>query len=389
MVERLFSLLVYIVSFIISYCFFCAAKVEKGHIKKERFLYLALAILVLCLIAGLRADSVGVDVGVYITRDVKYGVSSQSFSQLQRLMSSDSEWLYTILVYFSTRFSTDIGILLFMLQLLCVAPCIKAFVLLKDRINVSLAFLIYLCYFYNTSLNLMRQSIACSFILLGVAYLYSDRKHKIIKMIISFIVSMLFHKAAILGILLLVMLKLLSGFKGRKFFRVVLFIGISILPALLMQSANYLINSSFLPYRYKFYLTVFVFHNGFEDYFVNSFSIYIIIDLIFRILLVMLPVYYAKRKMKNSNEIVMFENICISGLLIYSTFLIAMKTIYGNRISIFLDYFIMLLAPYVMREKGLTRRKFVFESVLVMSWLVLVMYFGSSGSQDYIFRFLN
>lgn len=388
MVIRVFSLLIYAITFFTSYYCVCAAKVNvTGKSKKHKAIYLGLAILIPCMIAGLRADTVGVDVRVYIVRDVGYGALSQSFSQLQKLMSTESEFLYCVLVYLSTRFTSDGSVLLFMLQLLSIAPCLRAFVLLKKYINVPLAFLIYLLYFYNSSLNVMRQAVTCSFILLGVAYLYSEKKHKKMKMILSFGVSILFHKAAIWGVLLLCLLKWFSEFRGKRFVRLLLFTGICCLPMLLIKSADYLIANTSIPYRYKFYINVFVFHNGHKGYFVNPYSLYTLVDLLFRVLLVIVPIFFCRKERRNQAELIL-ENICLSGLLIYSIVLFSMKTAYGNRISMFLDYFIMLLASYIMPERVLSKRKAIYEAILLMSWLIMVMCLGSSGSQNYMFRFM-
>lgn len=388
MVIRIFSLLVYAVTFITSYQCFCAAEVEaKKGMSKSRVIYLWLAILIPCIVAGLRADTVGVDVGVYVVRDVKYGALSQSFKQLQNLMSSESELLYCFLVYISTRFTSDASVLLFLLQLLSITPCVKAFCLLRDRINVQLSYLIYLLYFYNSSLNVMRQAVACSFILMGIAYLYSDKKYKKEKTILSFIVAVLFHKAAVIGIAILFILELFGKFKGKYTIRILLFAGICLLPTLLIKSTEYLMVNPNIPYRYKFYLSVFVSHDSHEGYFVNPFSLYTLVDLLFRVLLVIVPIYFARQNENDKGKIIL-ENICLSGLLMYSIVLFGMKTAYGNRISMFMDYFIMLLAPYIISEKVLSKRKFIYEGILLTSWLVMVMYFGSSGSQNYIFRFI-
>lgn len=385
---RVFSLLIYAVTFVLSYQCLCAAQIDvEKNVSKNRIIYLWLAILLPCILAGLRADTVGVDVGVYVVRDVKYGAISQSLKQLQDLMSSESELLYCVLVYISTRLTSDAGMLLFLLQLLSIAPCVKAFCLLKDRINVPLAYLIYLLYFYNTSLNLMRQAVACSFILMGMAYLHSEKKHRLFKAILSFIVAILFHKAAFIGIILLLLLEIFSKFKGKYTIKLLLFIGICLLPTLLMKSTDYLMSNPNIPYRYKFYLSVFVYHDSHEGYFVNPFSLYTLADLLFKALLVLIPVYFAHQVKRNNEEIVL-ENICLSGFLIYTIVLFSMKTVYGNRISMFLDYFIMLFAPYVIPERLLSKRKFVYEGLLLMSWLIMVMYLGSSGSQNYMFRFI-
>lgn len=81
---RVFSLLIYAVTFVLSYQCLCAAQIDvEKNVSKNRIIYLWLAILLPCILAGLRADTVGVDVGVYVVRDVKYGAISQSLKQLQ------------------------------------------------------------------------------------------------------------------------------------------------------------------------------------------------------------------------------------------------------------------------------------------------------------------
>lgn len=199
---------VYLFGFAIS-CIFTKL-VEKYKSKDIRYIIGSFfAILVPCLIAGLRSDVIGTDVQAYTEPLFDLAKSSSSFTsfmsgrwyQVWRYKSvSDFEIGFTSMVYVVTKCFSSLNFVLFIIELLIVAPVYRGLMYLKSNIQPWLGMLAYYFLFFNTGLNWMRQSIGVSFLFLGFSYLLVENKLK--KSIICAIVAGLFHTSSIVGIII-------------------------------------------------------------------------------------------------------------------------------------------------------------------------------------------
>ena len=198
---------VYLIGFVASALIIKAASVVK---KNQRFVLIIAALLIPCFIAGLRGESVGTDVQTYLLQMTKAAISATNFSDYmaakwfmiwRNLYVSDYEIGFSAIVYIIAKLFKNIYAVQFVIQGLVVVPvCYSLYK--NDRIENSLCWIGMLTYyfmFFNSSLNLMRQSIAMAFVFLAFTF-FQNKNYKICCFFT--IVAVLFHTSALIGILI-------------------------------------------------------------------------------------------------------------------------------------------------------------------------------------------
>lgn len=167
-------------------CFFCSA----------------MAILLPSILAGLRGESVGTDVLVYVKPVYnianRYDSFFEFFSDMKGTGYSCTEFGYLVITYLSN----SLQMLLFSIQFITMYYVYKALFSLRKQLPMWLGMLVYLIVCYCTSLNLMRQCVSIAIILYASTQLIQK---KFIRFSIYVIFASLFHSSAIamFGLLLL------------------------------------------------------------------------------------------------------------------------------------------------------------------------------------------
>lgn len=187
--------------------------------KNTNLMCLFLSLLVVILLAGLRSFSVGTDTYGYLQNMYLCSLNASSYKEYlsQRWWSvykynyvTDYEYGFTFVVYLSSRiFNSPFGPLFF-IHLLIFLPLI--YILNEERFDLSPSIFVwcYLFFFYNTSLNLLRQFVATSVMMLAV-YLFT--KKKIFWSIFWALFATLFHKSSILAFALIILIYRFIYFK--------------------------------------------------------------------------------------------------------------------------------------------------------------------------------
>ena len=174
---------VYILTFLLSLLF---AKVAQKKNKKK---YIVLAALVLTVIAGLRAESVGIDTKNYAellghiaegNLNLAYGLET-SFKYICAFLLGI--WNNFNFLYFVFALITNLLIFLRLWDF-------------RDRISLPWATTIYFGVFYFMTFNIMRQFVAAAIIFYATKYL---AQKKYFKFFVFIAVAFLFHKSALLG----------------------------------------------------------------------------------------------------------------------------------------------------------------------------------------------
>lgn len=198
-------MLVYLLTFASSaYLFSIMPRIRK---EQRRFI-LFLAICIPCLIAGIRANSVGTDVNLYLKPLVDTAIKSASFSDFYS-SSWYASWEYVdirsyeigflCLVYIFSQLFRSIYAVQFAIQLLTILPVYYALNLRAKNAPIWFGMLTYFFFMFNPTLNMMRQGIGMAFTYLAIQYFISGNK----KLYFTFqIVAILFHTSAIIGLLL-------------------------------------------------------------------------------------------------------------------------------------------------------------------------------------------
>lgn len=176
------------------------------YVKKEQRIYIdAIAILFLCLLAGFRAESIGTDTRGYIQPMIKAAISADNIKDFfqyswkqafTRKTPLDFEIGYTIVIYMFSSLFKSVVVTQFVLELLVVLPVYIA-LRIKENVPIWFGMLVFMLHFFNLSLNLSRQSIGLSFVLLATTYWMKNNKKKCIMLLV---VATLFHRSGLLGI---------------------------------------------------------------------------------------------------------------------------------------------------------------------------------------------
>ena len=193
---------------------------------------LIVSFILLTVIGGLRDISVGTDTQNYSLLFENYGTDISN-------MFHASEPLYLCLQYYVAVHGWPYQTLVFVIMALTMTG-ITFFAKKISRNSVLVLLSYYLLYFYFYSLNLMRQYIAISIILVSFYYLYSNQ---IKNYVLCVAIACLFHVTAIIGLLGIIVNK--CAFSSQLQICLLLFtLIVGVTPFIQVVSANML---GFLP----------------------------------------------------------------------------------------------------------------------------------------------
>lgn len=173
-------------------------------IKYKKWYYHLLTILPSVILLTYRGVDVGTDTIHYTDL---YSSAESSYSYISFLLGYRLEYGFGSLLYLTAHTGFPVQFGFFVMALFTIVPVYTATYLLKDKVSPYMMLTLYFLMFYQYSFNIVRQSIAMSFILLTVALLFTNHKRLAI---IFAVTSILFHNTAIL-ILPLLTLYLLKG----------------------------------------------------------------------------------------------------------------------------------------------------------------------------------
>ncbi len=176
--------------------------------KNQRWIVVLIALSIPCLIAALRANTIGTDTSVYLVQISNAALQSDNFREYLNVtwLSSwryksvaDYEIGFTVVVYIVAKIFHSITAVKFVVQALMVFPIYFALKKMEKERYMWLSFLVYSCMMYNSSYNVARQFIAMPFVLLAFSYAVQKQYWSALAFEIS---AVLFHTSAVLGILI-------------------------------------------------------------------------------------------------------------------------------------------------------------------------------------------
>lgn len=199
--------MIYIAFFGVSCIFFWLSEKCKSGFSKNFFA--VIAILIPCILAGLRADTVGTDVKVYVEPLYNAAKESHTFSAYMKqrwfviwryMYVKDFEIGFSLLVFFIQKIGGSFATVLFVIQMLIIGPIFFGLKKMHKPYPIFFGMFVFYCLFYNTSLNMMRQWIAMAILFMAFPYLVSEEKKKYCILVL---VACLFHNSAIMGFAIL------------------------------------------------------------------------------------------------------------------------------------------------------------------------------------------
>lgn len=158
------------------------------------------AVLVLAIFGAIRADSVGTDTGTY-NRYFMVAVNSTNFTTFHYDFKhiDQSEFGFTVLNYVISRFTHSPQGFELVCGLIVDLNVCWALFLMRRWISITLGWITFCALFYGTSIDILRQSIAMSMVLLAVAFLYYG---KYLRSFLLICLAITLHTTAILGFLI-------------------------------------------------------------------------------------------------------------------------------------------------------------------------------------------
>lgn len=353
-----------------------------GHTRKNNKTFCNITIVLMCLVQGLRAASVGEDVRTYFEWfDQIAGIGS-----LKELFhwNADIDIGYKLLNYFLSRITTSHQILMIIVSCAIVILHIKFIQKVSIDPFISVSLFIGMNFFL-TSMVSWRQ-----FLAMGIVFwmfpLLMEKKY--LKSVLVLFIAWCFHDTAIVFGIVIVLISLFAKSKNHSI--LILLLGIGTLP--ILNSIVHIV-LKFLP-AYNFYLSEPV---GSSKMQIGELRL---LYIAFQILLIALILRYeklAKNKLHRLCRVPMATaKICktyrelniLTALMscaviigIYSAFIP-----YAFRLGYYFDYFMILLIPLLIRR--FCRNKKTFGNLsIAMSVLLFGYYLSTNPGETLPYRF--
>ena len=360
-------MLVYVCTFFIVILLTYIAQILR---KKSKYLSYGISIvciIILATVAALRSNNVGIDIKVYALR---YFEKCGEFSNLYKYLKhyEFSEPLYFILNYIVYNVSLNINVLFFIMQFFLASVVYIIAYKNKNNENLLLFVITYLCIWYNTSFNIIRQSLAIFIMLYAFKYI---EKQNYKKYFLCVVIAFFFHKSVILCAFIPVLHTIAK--KEKKY---IYLTGICIL---LICIFNFIGN--FIPKLIEIFPQFAKYFNYALREETNFMPKYAFMKLIF---LVGILLYTKETRKKQIGNTLIF--IAVLDFVFYCSSIFIM---YGYRMSyFFLPHYIYLI-PQIDKDlenyKGRDSYKLIITLLLVMYWFYRYVRVGYDGTIPYTF----
>ncbi len=249
--------MIYLVCFFISFMF--AREAGKAKTKTMFILFSILSLAPTILLAGLRDYSIGIDTMNYYDMPMYWRGAIRSNTLWDYLilhsLSRGPEVLAGLLFGCTAKLTGSYRVLLFLIHTI-ILTCIYigAFRFRKYAAPEFILLLFYL-FFYNHSLNVLRQYIAMS--ILFAAFMDIEQ-HKYKRFCFFVLIAVMFHSSAIIGlgplILFCILYKHGKHLTSTLWRKMLVISGIIFIITLLYPLLLFLLHSGVLAGRYSFYL---------------------------------------------------------------------------------------------------------------------------------------
>ena len=267
---------------------------KKGY-KKVGIINLCISLFSLCFLAGVRDLKVGTDIHYYFYQ-IFYDFTNTEISIIEEFSRTGVDIGFILLVYIGKIFN-NVNISMFIVEFAVLAPIYIFAYRNRKKYSITFIILIYCLTMYVRSFNLMRQSISISLLILSMDYL-KDKHIK--KSIMCFILALLMHKTAIVGLIVYFIIYIRNTKGETKLKNIIIIYIVFILSILILEPFLVLIGSKYVRYL----------NNSIDN---NVFSILRLLKKMIWIFIAGIS-YYISRKQKKQeikNELFVAFNIFI------------------------------------------------------------------------------
>lgn len=373
----LISAMMYLLVFASSAALFKKAEKRKKAEKKYKLL-IGLSILIICVFSAMRNFSVGTDTYHYQSifqhigsrLDIKYALEYGNRTGLE-----PGFCVFTTII--GSLFK-EFRIYLFIFNLFLIIPVYFIADRLSNDINPVAVLMTYFFMFFNMSLNISRQSLAASIIMIAFIEL---KEKKYVWFVLCSLIACSFHTTAIIGVIgCMACIMYLKNNSSKSFF-----ISLTIMIAIVLAYS-----SNLIPYLAEVMIRNDIMDLSRSQVFMNLFdrtstdnnvyesskgiSFYLII--ILRLFIYFLPCVFSNKKerteIQNSASV-----ISLYGVIIFVLGSLAYGSIYVYRLTIYLDYFSMLFFSVMWKSDADSNNdlKAVNERVLTMNIGLLIYWY--------------
>lgn len=371
---------IYLICFAIS-CLLLKISINQNKILK--LLLITVAVLLPCLLAGVRAEIIGTDVHVYVKPLFNLASYAENFTEYLNMnvdnirQVKDYEIGFTSMIFFLSKLFGNLQVILFTIEVLVIIPIylgLRKYEQIHDKI--WLCMLVFFLMFYNTSLNAMRQYIGIAFVFYGLSAVINNKEKKMI-FYFSLIIGYLFHKSSILGILIYILYNSIENQKNIKIllgnkkidsktllFSLIILVGV----AMVLNSEILELSLTSLGFsRYSRYI-----------YGDTKFSFFSILKIFPPLLILVINKKEFKRKIKNNKfyTIVFILSIIISQL--------STANVRAGRIGYIFSIFNIILFPLLCKCSNSSKKNtFIIIVYLLAYWYYMFVICGSNETIPY------
>lgn len=391
-IPKILTFIIYMATILVSTYFVYCAENSLERKKKKLYLFFSfLALFISSMLAGIRSDTVGVDVKTY---SIPWFNMARGYSDfITYYIATGTEIGFAFVIFFATKIFNSIIAVHFFIAFIQVLPIYFVAYIYRDRQHMYNTMFVYYCLFYLMGFNIMRQCIAASFILLAFCLL---NKKDYIKSFLCIFLACIFHKSTVIGIGFILVSFCLLKIKSKYFRFFVMLVSATVLFLIMANWYNVfteVIKVGIIPEKYGAYLDIF---SGRRSDKSNMFVIGTVtyLECVYKYICFFVPLFfiiYYKRSLNRLQKGGMYATLM--ALLVYALFFIFFKSGYGYRISTYGEYFLLIYIPAAYRygTKQKSHKVYIsnFLCTLMLASYVLIVYAwqGAHGVTPFSFIF--
>lgn len=242
----------YFLCFTISLCF---SFLSEQLINKSRMFHHVFAlcsVIIMAIFAGVRNLNIGGDMNTYVN-SVFYSSSSSTSFHSALSVNPGIEFGYVGLNYAISKFTTNENVYLFILGLIVYGLTYIGFTQFRKFNQVTVSLFFYLMLLYCLTFTLVRQSISCTLVFLGIGLFINNKKKTAIVLVLS---SGLFHSSGFVGISILFFLMILERIKQKAFKKIIILLIITSLMVYIFGDLilSFLVSHNLISLKFSSYL---------------------------------------------------------------------------------------------------------------------------------------
>lgn len=349
-------MLTYYIVFAISIaCLALAEKLEQKN-KEISVAIKIFAIFIPALLAGMRAIDVGTDTKLYIEPAFNDAVKATDFSAFYKMY--DIEPLYMLFTFACAKIFANVNVFMTALYFIITLLAYKIAKNNSDKAPSSITYAVFLLFYFNKSLNLVRQTISILLIIYGLKYV---KNKKYLTSIAIILVSILIHKTAIIGALIYLIYGIFDK-KNTKYYKIIILVVSALFLLVYKPLLNFLINDiHVLNSRYNYYI--------------NSNKVDVSLSyMLFNLSLLICSFAFYKKLVKHDkfNEYLVFIVLLGNILMLLST-----QFNFVIRISYYFTYLYLLIIPEMVEICDTNEKKLITTMALLTIFVAYnYIYYG-------------